>query len=106
MPSQISKEVLDRLMETLAGVEHERWSHWQRYMHSKCERKPDGSLIIPPDLVAQWERQVATSYSDLSDVEKESDREQVRRYFPIIMKVLSISPNSPLAEDCGGNATD
>jgi hypothetical protein len=104
MHSQIPQDVLDRLMETLAGVEHERWSHWQRYMHSKCERKSDGSLMIPPELVDQWERQIATSYADLSEAEKESDRDQVRRYLPIILKALNISANALLAEDCDGNA--
>jgi hypothetical protein len=24
------------LIETLAAVEHERWSHWQRHVHSQC----------------------------------------------------------------------
>jgi len=94
MPIELAQEVLDRLMEALAGVEHERWSHWQRYMHSKCKRASDGSLIIPPELVDQWERQLATSYSELSEAEKESDRDQVRRYLPIILAALSATPKS------------
>jgi hypothetical protein len=79
---------LDALIEQLADVEHERWSHWQRYLHSKCERTPDGSLVIPANLVAQWESQMDTPYAGLSESEKESDREQVRRYFPIIAAAL------------------
>jgi hypothetical protein len=80
---------LEGLMETLAEVEHERWSHWQRYLHSKCERASDGSLVIPADLVEQWESQMNTPYSALSEAEKESDREQVRRYLPIIANALN-----------------
>jgi hypothetical protein len=99
MHIQTSQDVLDRLMEMLAGVEHERWSHWQRYMHSKCERRPDGSLTIPPELVDQWERQLATSYADLSEAEKESDRDQVRRYFPLILTTLGVTPKASLVED-------
>lgn len=76
------------LLEELASVEHERWSHWQRYLHSRCIRGEDGSLTIPPDLVDQWTTQIETEYPNLSEMEKESDRRQVRRYLPIIMAAL------------------
>lgn len=79
---------LQCLIEKLAEVEHERWSHWQRYLHSNCERARDGSLVIPAHLVDRWESQMNTSYSALSEEEKESDREQVRRYLPIIVDAL------------------
>lgn len=72
------------LVDRLAAIEHERWSHWQRYMHGKAARQEDGSLLIPADLVARWEKQIATDYADLSAEEQESDREQVERYLPII----------------------
>ena len=39
--------------------------------------------------MAQWEKQIATHYSELSDREKESDREQVRKYLPVIAAALS-----------------
>jgi Zn-dependent M32 family carboxypeptidase len=96
---RISQATLDKLMETLAGVEHERWSHWQQYMHNKCERKSDGSLVIPSELVTQWERQLATSYSELTEAEKQSDRDQVSRYLPIILKALGIVPDPTLSEE-------
>ena len=83
--------LLEGIIERLATVEHERWAHWQRYMHGKASKQPDGSLLIPPDLVKQWERQLATPYGDLTDKEKESDREQVRKYLPIIADALSNS---------------
>jgi hypothetical protein len=83
------EKALNELLETLASVEHERWSHWQRYMHSKCvPQVDDGALLIPADLVKQWEKQIATPYSELTDKEKESDREQVRKYMPIIVGAL------------------
>jgi hypothetical protein len=43
---------------------------------------------MPAELVVRWERQIATPYADLSDVEKESDREQVREYLPVIAEAL------------------
>lgn len=79
-----SPEVLDQL----ATVEHERWAHWQQYMHDQCERQDDGSLVIPPYLVQRWETQIATSYSELSPEEQRSDQEQVLRYLPVVIKAL------------------
>lgn len=76
------------LVEELAAIEHERWSHWQNYMHGKCIKNPDGSLTIPSDLVARWSKQAAMPYSELTEKERESDREQVRRYLPVINSAL------------------
>lgn len=82
---------LQSLIEELADIEHERWSHWQRYLHSKCKRARDGSLVIPAHLVHRWEHQMSTPYSALTEEEKESDREQVRRYLSIIANALNLS---------------
>ena len=76
------------MIEKLSALEHERWSHWQRYLHSQCEPIADGSLAIPPELVSRWTGQMSTPYSELSEAEKESDREQVRRYLPAIIAAV------------------
>lgn len=81
--------ILESLVENLAAVEHERWSHWQRYMHSKGVLQSDGSLLIPAELVQRWQKQIDTPYSELSETEKDSDREQVRKYLGLIKQVLS-----------------
>lgn len=47
--------------------------------------------MIPAHLVDRWESQMNTPYSALSEEEKESDREQVRRYLPIIADALNLS---------------
>jgi hypothetical protein len=83
-----SESVLESLLEELAEIEHERWAHWQTYLHSLCEKEEDGSLRIPKDLVSRWLKQISTKYSDLSEKEKESDRDQVRRYIPIISRAF------------------
>jgi hypothetical protein len=77
-------------METLAALEHERWSRWQRYLHSRCEARGDGTLVIPADLVARWEDQSVRPYDALTEAEKESDREQVRQYLPAIAAALRV----------------
>ncbi|MGF9567859.1 hypothetical protein AAIH70_30770 [Neorhizobium sp. BT27B] len=81
-------QVLDGLVETLAALEHERWAHWQSYLHGKAIKQEDGSLMIPSELVKKWEKQIATPFANLSNEEKESDREQVQRYLPTIKDAL------------------
>ncbi len=71
-------------IEQAAAIEHARWSKWQLYMFSQCTRNPDGSLTIPPELVHRWTRQAATGYEQLTETEKESDREQTRPYLPLV----------------------
>jgi len=80
---------LNAAVDTLADIEHERWAHWQKYMHDKGVRQPDGSLLIPAKLVSLWDRQLETPFSALSEEEKDSDREQVRKYLPIVVDALS-----------------
>ena len=80
-----------KLMEKLAHHEHARWADWQKYMFSLCFKQKvggefTGALIISAKNVNHWERQIKTDYKDLSDVEKDSDREQVMRYFHLIKK--------------------
>lgn len=52
-------------------------------------RQEDGSLLIPAQLVARWEAQMATPYAELTEPEKDSDREQVQRYLPTIIDSLA-----------------
>jgi hypothetical protein len=86
LPTALQQE---SLIEALSAVEHDRWSHWQRHMHAQCQRHDDGSLTIPADLVARWTKQMSTPYSGLSETEKESDRDQVRRYLSTIESALT-----------------
>jgi hypothetical protein len=78
------------LVEELAALEHQRWVHWQKYVHGKGQRQPDGSILLPADLVARWERQINTQYGDLTAEEKESDRDQVRKYLPLLERWLNL----------------
>lgn len=81
MPMKTKVTDREALIEQLAAIEHERWADWQRWVHARGERKADGSLVLPAFAVAQWERQIETPYAELSEAEKASDREQVRRYW-------------------------
>lgn len=72
------------LIEALASIEHERWSHWQKYLHSTAEKRPDGSLVIAPEFVERWEKQMNSPYLCLTEEEKDSDRNQVMKYLPVV----------------------
>ena len=73
-----------KTLEAIAEVEHERWSLWQRYLHEQCTPNEDGTLVIPAHLVTRWRRQMETPYSELSNEEKESDREQAVSYIEVL----------------------
>ena len=77
---------MKELVEVLANIEHQRWSKWQKYLHNKCIENEDGSLTIPTELVDRWTRQMNTDYKDLTELEKESDREQVYFMFNELKK--------------------
>ena len=89
MYDKLSNENIVLVKEKLSAIEHERWSHWQKYLHSKCIEQDDGSLVIPSELVARWARLMKLNYSDLSEDEKDSDREQVERYFSNMLEWIS-----------------
>ena len=76
------------LVEALADVEHQRWGDWQGYQHSICDEGSDargqyGCLIIPAEKAEHWNRLIATPYQDLPEHSKQSDRDQVQRYWPL-----------------------
>ncbi len=85
----------DEMIEALADKEHDSWSRWMKYLFSKSAGPtPDmglgktkaGSVIIPPELVERWTRQMMTAYADLPESEKQADRDEVERILPIIRK--------------------
>lgn len=73
-----------RRRELLADISHEIWSHWMRYMFSICIQNEDGSMKIPATRVERWKRQMDTKYNDLSESEKDSDREQADKILEVL----------------------
>lgn len=84
--------VEERLLEQLASIEHDRWAHWQKYMHSKImPSEHDGIWQIGEEHLNHWNRQIATPYSELTEAEKESDRNEVRKYLRILLSELQLA---------------
>lgn len=80
----------EELKDELAYIQHEIWGSWQKYLHSKCTINSDGSLTIPSGLVERWERQINSTYNELSDKEQSSDMEQVDKFIDIIYKYCEL----------------
>jgi hypothetical protein len=87
------------ILEALADQEHARWSNWQRYLHSSCEKQTNGSLVIPAELVERWERQLNTDYKDLSELEKESARKEAINTFNLIGEIQMEKESKRAEED-------
>lgn len=82
----------EKIIERLADIEHQRWADWQAYMHSKILPSADeGISNIGTQFIERWTRQVKTPYSELLEEEKESDRNQVKRYFPIVEELIDLA---------------
>ena len=64
----------DKLMEKLADLEHDQWSHWTRHMLDN----------LTDENIARWRRQIDTPYSELSEKEKDSDREWAKKIIGVI----------------------
>lgn len=81
---------MKEFVEKGAEIEHERWSKWQAYMHSKLDKKIEDTdfFRLRTFYRERWERQIATPYSELTEPEKESDRDQVRPYIPLIEHIV------------------
>jgi hypothetical protein len=62
--------------ERLAKYAHGAWAGWMHYMWSKSTTNEDGTLTIPKVLVERWKRQAMTTYENLPELEKESDRRE------------------------------
>ena len=86
------QEILKDFVEKGAAIEHERWSRWQKYMHSKIlPTEHDALMQIGTEFVERWNRQIDTPYAELSEKEKESDRIEVRKYYPFIDQIIDLA---------------
>jgi len=68
--------VLDGTREPLADLQHDIWSHWMQWLFACSTQNPDGTVTIHAEKVERWKRQMTTPYAELSEPEKDSDREQ------------------------------
>lgn len=87
----------EEFIEKGADLEYDRWSNWQKYLHSKLDFST-GKYVLPEDDFERWNRQIHTPYSELSDREKEYDRIEVRKYLPLVQELLTKKDQEHKAE--------
>jgi len=71
-----SKKTENDLLEELSDLEHDQWAHWTEYMLDNNDEENH----------KRWRRQIATDYKDLSEDEKDGDREWAEKVIKIFKK--------------------
>lgn len=84
------------MREALAALAHEQWSGWMRYMFGKCQSNEDGSITIPAGYARALLHQINTPYAELSEAEKNSDREEADRVMACISEQMRHLPGVKL----------
>jgi len=74
----MSKEYFEYLLNEMAELEHEQWAHWIKYMLNN----------LTSENITRWKRQIEIPYGDLSEKEKNSDREWAIKSINIAKKYL------------------
>jgi hypothetical protein len=72
------------MLDKIADLQHEIWSHWMRYLFEVSLQNEDGTVTIPADKVKRWKRQMKVKYLDLSNDEQKSDLEQARKVMNLV----------------------
>ena len=74
------------MREKLAELCHDQWSGWMKHMFSKCNVTKKGIVKIPLVYANAIKRQMNTSYENLSENEKNSDRKEADKFLAIFTK--------------------
>ena len=78
---------MDDTRERLADLCHKQWSGWMKYLFKMSSINSNREAVIPSGLVIRWKRQMNTNYEDLSEEEKDSDRDEADRFIKIINSI-------------------
>lgn len=79
---RLKTPMITDMREKMAALCHDQWAGWMEYLFLKS-KQVDGCVIIPAWAVERWRRQVATRYPDLTEDEKNSDRNEADRFLSI-----------------------
>ena len=80
---------MDDMREKLAELVHSQWAGWMRYLFKNAGVNTNGEVVIPVWAVDRWKRQTESSYFDLPEKEKDSDREEADKVIAILEPGLS-----------------
>jgi hypothetical protein len=82
----------DEILEKIADLVHDQWIHWMKYLIYKKPLSYWDDVEIETvqfDIKdwLRWHKQMKTPYSNLTEKEKESDREWARKYIQIFKEM-------------------
>jgi len=86
------------MREKIADLCHRQWSGWMAHLFRKSAINPDGTATIPEWAVKRWQRQIVTDYKDLSEEEKNSDREEADKF--IALTGIDSTKRAVIIYDC------
>ena len=77
-----------RFREVLAELCHEQWSGWMEYVFDETRGAllPTPAWVVGTESYQRWRRQMKTSYDDLSEREKDSDRIEADKFLALFAK--------------------
>jgi len=58
-----------------------------RHLFGKCKQQEDGSMVIPADLAARWQRQMNTPYDQLPQDEQKSDLAEADTILRVLLEI-------------------
>lgn len=70
----------NKQLEALAALQHDIWASWMKWQFSCGMDNADGSWTMPAFKVERWKRQMNTPYAELSEREKDGDRDVIREF--------------------------
>ena len=75
----------EKLRERLAALEHAQWAHWTRHMLTQLISW--GELDQTSLRLQDWYRQIQTPYAELTEKEKDSDREWADKVLALMSRI-------------------
>ena len=80
----------DETIELLAAYAHRAWADYMDYFLRQCEHE-DGSFALPHAYHIALRKLIATPYDELTDIAKNSDRDEARKMLAIVEAQFSRS---------------
>ena len=70
----------DKFREEIAAHCHEQWVGWMGRIFGYSGIDRQGNCVVPRELYKRWRSLMKTSYDDLSEEEKDSDRKEADEF--------------------------
>jgi len=71
-----------------AGIAHEAWAGWMKFLFHVSEQREDGSVVIPAGRVARWRQLISVPYEALSEDDQAGDLVEADKYLAVVQPML------------------